>query len=320
MRAGSWISAGVLAVVTVLSAGYLALGVVRIDPLVRYDSLNMTLPRAAGIAERSPVLLRGVRVGDVTAVRLASGNGVDIALRVRDSYRIPVGSELRIENLSALGEPYIEFVPAADRGPYLRDGQRIDTSAVRLPHSIPDGMRALTELVGELDPNAVRSLVTTFDQAFAGTEAVVPQLSRSTQLLAATLMSRMPVIEELLRNAQTMGSNMDWAGPSAAAAADPWDLYGVRVQQVVDAVSRLANAGDTPEMYLHGSGLVPVLTRLTDWLHDAAPELKALVPALSPLAAGAAAAVPQLDLGALITQALGAVGDDGAVHLRIDTK
>jgi phospholipid/cholesterol/gamma-HCH transport system substrate-binding protein len=50
------------------------------------------------------------------------------------------------------------------------------------------------------------------------------------------------------------------------------------------------------------------------------PDLQQLAPVIAPLAATATSAAPQIDISALISQALSATADDGAVHLGINVK
>lgn len=57
---------------------------------------------ANGIATGSKLLLRGVPIGQVTAVR-AAAERVEIEFGYRRNYRIPIDSDFRIESLSSLG-------------------------------------------------------------------------------------------------------------------------------------------------------------------------------------------------------------------------
>lgn len=316
---GPMASLGSLAAVLILGASYLTFDVVGVDWFTRYSSLTMTVPNSGSLGARSPVLLSGIRVGEIVSVR--NGNdGVRVDMRVRDEYPIPVASTVTIENLSALGEPEVRFTPiGGGAGPYLRDGQHIDTAAIRTPTSIPEVARQVTHLMEQLDPQALEDIIATFSQGLAGTEVVIPQLARSTSLLAATLLARTDAIRNMLTDLQAVGADMDWTGPAMSAAAPGWTGIGVSMNDLATAIEGLVRVGDVPEMYVEGTGLVPFFGQLADYLEEIGPDLAGLVPVLTPLTVQTTGVLRQIDLSALITQALAQTGD-GAVLLHINVK
>ncbi|WP_433760410.1 MlaD family protein [Nocardia sp. CA-135398] len=101
------VSGTAIVVVPALGVGYMVLGALRIRPFADYTTVRMLLQNSRGLNTGSPVLLQGVEVGKVTGVHTAA-SGVETTLRVDDTYRIPADSAVRIENLSALGEPYVD--------------------------------------------------------------------------------------------------------------------------------------------------------------------------------------------------------------------
>ncbi|WP_433561193.1 MlaD family protein [Nocardia sp. CA-151230] len=320
MKRESVASLGAIAAVFALGAGYLTVDVVRVDWVHDYTRVSMALPNSGGLLPKSPVLYRGVRVGDVTAVTTA-GRGVVVNLRIEHGYRLPVSSAVVIERLSALGEPYLDFRPGTGAGaPYLADGQRIAADQVRLPVSIPQVADTLTRLLEQFDPQALGELVSTLSQGLAGTEQIIPELGRSTGLLAATLLSRSDKLRGLLEQFQRLGADIDWAGPAFTESGPFWGQYGGKLREIVDVVEKLVRnpeGGTMPDDYVGGDGLVPFLNRIIAFLKENGPELRQLAPALRPMAESATAAAGQLDLSGLITQALHGTADDGAVQLRI---
>ncbi|MEU2253598.1 MlaD family protein [Nocardia xishanensis] len=320
MKRGSLASLGAIGTVLVLGVGYLGGEVVRVDWLHDHTQITMALPDSGGLLPKSPVLYRGVRVGDVTAVT-AADRGVVVGLRIEQDYRVPASSAVVIEKLSALGEPYIEFRPGPAAGaPYLADGQRVDAVQVRMPVSIPQMADMMTRLLEQFDPQALDELVATLSQGLAGTEQIIPELSRSTGLLAAVLLSRSDQVHRLLEELQRVGADTDWAGPAFAASGPQWGQFGVKIHDVVDVVENIVRnreGGDMPEDYVGGDGFRPFLNRLVAFLHESGPELRQLAPALRPLAESATASAGRIDLSSLISQALHGTGDDGALHLQI---
>ncbi|WP_433732679.1 MlaD family protein [Nocardia sp. CA-129566] len=323
MKRGSFVSLGAIATVLVLGVGYLGFDVVRVDWLRDYTRLTMALPNSGGLLPKSPVLYRGVRVGDVTAVT-AADRGVVVDLRIEHGYQVPASSSVAIEKLSAMGEPYIEFRPDTTTGaPYLTDRQRVDAVQVHMPVSIPQMADAMARLLEQFDPQALGELVSTLSRGLAGTEQIVPELGRSTQLLAAMLLSRSSELRTLLEQLQRVGADSDWAGPAFAESGPHWGRFGGRIREVVDVVENIVRdheGGTLPDDYVSGDGLLPFLNRLVAFLHESGPELRQLAPALRPLAESVGTAAGRIDLSSLISQALHATGDDSALHLRITVK
>ncbi|MFD0364157.1 MlaD family protein [Nocardia sp. GCM10030253] len=318
MRVGSLVSLGGIAAILVLGVGYLTFGVVRYDPFADYTNASMVLRNSGGLGVGSPILLTGIEVGKVTSVDNTS-SGVEVGFRVDSSHRLPTDSTVTIEQLSALGEPYVQFVPNADGGPYLKDGQRLESSTVRMPLSIPEVARLVTKTMNQLDPAVVGSIVDTLGKSIAGTQSVMPELARSGDLLASTIMTRSPKIAELLNSFQLAAGDIEWAGPATAAGAPSFVRFGEALDEFVESVGRLIETGNSPEMYLEGNGLVPFLQRLTEWLEKVGPELKSLMPGLQPLTDAVTATAPRIDLGSLISQALHETGDN-SVRVRVTVR
>ncbi|MEV0294654.1 MlaD family protein [Nocardia sp. NPDC050710] len=318
MKIGSLASLGGIAAILILGAAYLTFGVVRFDPFADYTEATMVLRNSGGLGVGSPILLTGIPVGKVTSVD-NTASGVEVGFRVDGSHKLPTDSIVTIEQLSALGEPYVQFVPNAEGGPYLRDGQRLDTATVRTPLSIPEVARLVTTTMNQLDPTVVGSLVETMSTSLTGTESVMPELARSGDLLASTIMSRAPKIAELLRSFQRAARHIEWAGPATAAGAPELVQFGKVLDGLVEAVGRLVAEGNSPQMYLEGNGIVPFLEKITRWLEEVGPELKALIPGLRPLTDAVVSGAPGIDLSALIGQALHETGAD-TVKVRVAVK
>ncbi|GAA5057827.1 MlaD family protein [Nocardia callitridis] len=319
MKVSSLLSLGSIAAITVLGAGYLTFGVLEQHGFDNYAETTMVLRDSTGLFAGSPVLLSGIEIGDVTSID-RTVEGVVVKMRMDTKFPVPVSSSVTIANLSALGEPYVQFVPDSDQGPYLRDGQTVDTEQVRLPMSIPQMSQLLGRLLRQLDPGAVGSLIQTVSTAYDGTEALVPSLARSTDLLAAALVAGAPTLGNLFEQLQKIAPDMSWTQSAMSEAAPNFTEFGGSVDQVADAVGRLFETGDSPRMYLEGNGLVPFLEKLRKWIEEAGPDLAPLAPALTPVTNGLLALAPRLDISNMISQTLDGLGDPGAIRVRITVK
>ncbi|GAB2551250.1 MlaD family protein [Nocardia heshunensis] len=323
MKPSSLVSLGSIMVILIAGTLYLGFGVADVQWFHREIRVTLSVPESGGLLPRSKVLLSGIEVGQVTAVRHV-GSGVRVDFRVDAKYRIPVGSPARIDDLSALGEPSLDFRPTGGDGPYLRDGQTVQADQVTRPLSIPEVAKTLTALLRQVDPAALTSIVDTFSRALAGTEQIIPQLSHSTDLLAATLLSRTDALHRLLTSLQEHATDMSWAGPALVDASGPWAEFGPRVADVAEAIARVIRVGDVPGDYLVDTpdtiGLVPLLNQLTTRLKELGPALSPFIPLFQPLVTAGTDAAGKLDLGALITQALHTTGPDGTLRLQISVK
>lgn len=319
IRPGSLASWIAISVVLVVGSAYLAFGVAKVDWLKDYTRASMTIPDSVGLMPRSPVLLSGIRVGQVTSVR-NTGHGVLVEFRIEDTYRVPVTSAVRIETLSALGEPYIEFTPTVAGGPYLRDGQAVDTRRVRTPTSLPDFARTMTELLEQLHPETMKALVSTMAQGLSGVDTMIPPLARSTSLLTSTLLARTDLIRRMLDDLQAHAADMWWVESAMTDAAGPWGAFGPKLNDVAAGVAEVIRVGKMPDDYTTGTGLIPFLHEVTAYLETAGPELRQLIPVLTPLASTAAGSLHSIDLSSLITQALNSTTSDGALRLQLTVK
>ncbi|MFI1917495.1 MlaD family protein [Nocardia sp. NPDC020380] len=318
MKVSSLASLGGIAAVTVLGASYLTFGVVKADPFAEYTNASMMLADSGGLSVGSPILLTGMKVGKVTSVD-GTAQGVQVGFRIDADRKLPVDSAVTIEQLSALGEPYVEFRPKTGGAPYLKDGQRLDTSAVKSPLSIPEVSRLVNKVMNQLDPKVAASLASTLGTAFHDTDSAMPSLTRAGDLLAAAISSREPKIAQLLNSFQVAASNMDGIGAATAAAAPAFVQFEQSLEELINAVGRLVDRAPGPQVYVEGNGLAPFLAKLTDWLQQAGPELKTLAPQLQPLADAVSTTGPQINLSSLISQALAST-DDGAVRLQVTVK
>ncbi len=318
MRVRGAISLIAIAVVLVFGIVYMTVGVLHYDPRKSYFTANLRLDTSGGLGPNSPVLFDGVAVGTAESVR-KQASGVVVALKIDKRYHIPATSDIHIEQLSALGEPYIEFAPTATSGPYLTDGQNIAADRVRLPMSITALSSRAVQLLNQLHPEAISHLVGTFDTALAGTDQAMQTLQRSSDLLAATLLSRTGTLRQLFADMQAMGANMEWLGPSVDTAGEQLGLFGTALTKIVENGSLLAKAQPVSN-YFTGEGLVPFLGQLTDLLNKIGPGLAPLAPVLQPVVTDAVARTPRVDISALIGQALNSVDPDGTLHFRIHLK
>lgn len=322
MRGRSALSLPAIVAVVLLGAAYLAFGVLRIDPLRTYITATLTMPQSGGLTENSPVLLSGVHVGQILQVR-ATSEGVEAKFRIDERHQIPLDSPIRVEYLSALGEPYLLFAPTENAGPFIDDGNTLRTQAELAPLSVSDVAVAVVDLLEQLDPDTIATLVRGAGVALADTAPALASLESSSKLLAATMLRHEPQFRELLGNVGSMYTDIEWFGPSLQTAGPWWkllaDRFGNSIDRLAEGLLEKTPAGD----YTQPDGLIPFLGDTDQFLTNYQPVFDELTPVLRPVAEGMTAALSPLDLSDLLANALAVVdggepGADGALRLRID--
>ncbi|WP_378555438.1 MlaD family protein [Nocardia halotolerans] len=304
--------------VLVFGVAYMTFGVLNIDPRRDFLRVELESSTSGGLAPGAPVLLNGVAVGRAESVR-KQATGVLVGLLIDERYPIPVSSRIRIEQLSALGEPYIGFEPVDDRGPYLVDGQRIPAERVPAPMTITTLSTRMIDLLDQIRPEVMAGLVDTFDRALTDTDATMQTLRRSTGLLAATLLSRTDRLRQLFADLQYLGADIDWMGPALSTAGPLFGEFGTTLSAIVQSGSALVESRPVAD-YFTGTGVLPFLVELEALLAEIGPGAAIWGPMLAPVVGDAVARAPDLDLGTLLDQALHGLGEDGTVHLRIGIK
>ncbi len=73
-----------------------------------FNKVTVKVGNAGGIGTSSPVLLHGVKIGDVTAARVAEPRGAELILRIRTSVNLPKKAHVSLEK-GLVGPSGIEF-------------------------------------------------------------------------------------------------------------------------------------------------------------------------------------------------------------------
>lgn len=130
--------------------------------------IHATLPDSGGVFEGSEVTFRGVKVGKVTKMHVIP-SGVRLDMTLEHGTRLPKDSPVFVHNLSAVGEQYVDFEPASNRGPYARNGDTIAGNAASLPISEEALLTDLDGLVNSVDGADLATVVGELGTMFRGT-------------------------------------------------------------------------------------------------------------------------------------------------------
>jgi virulence factor Mce-like protein len=275
-------------------------------------NLSMDTPDINGLVVGSSVLLRGVPVGKVTNVDTTVQKAT-VDFYVDGRYRIPVDCEVRLENLSALGESYLGLVPHSEGGPMMQNGQRIATERVIQPASISELANSVVRVLDQLDPGALKRIISEGDTALPDPTAVLPNISRASTLLRDTAADMNGSGRALIDNFQTLLQNAEWVGPTLSALAPSVVGLGYATQENYRHGQIIVHNGEPENIYAFNN----LVARVQGFLDDRGPDLKVIGQAFQPKLNDIAGALMNFDTGQLLDNVLATVPADGTVTLHV---
>ncbi|MFF2111221.1 MlaD family protein [Rhodococcus koreensis] len=301
----------VIAVLSFLYMGRAGLHVSRFDD-VRTATLDV--PDTNGLVVGSRVLLRGVAIGHISDVT-ASADHIEVAWNYESDRSIPADSEFRVDNLSALGEPFLAVLPSSAAGPYLEDGDTVPANQVVVPTTFKELSERLTRLLEQVDPVRVQAIFDTIDVALPDDFAVLNNLTRAGELLAATLTQQsdnlttlFDTLQPLLMDSATLPQGFRDTTPIVAE-------FGSGFHDVLGGIRFATEKGPLRDGIAGGAS--PFIGELQTFLDHTAPDLQVIGVNLLPSVQAGAASMRTVDVGRLLDNVMAstASGDALTVHL-----
>jgi len=111
---------------------------------------SVSFPRTLALAEQSDVRISGVEVGHVISLALGSDGRTHATLELNSQYA-PIREDTHaiLREKTLLGETYVQLIPKAQTGPYLKDG-------AELPNSQVEPSVTLDDILSLFDPKTRR--------------------------------------------------------------------------------------------------------------------------------------------------------------------
>lgn len=131
------------------------------DPREVFDTYCLRFPQVSTLTLDDPVKINGVKLGKVENIYL-SGNRVLVIVRIRNDVKIPVGSEIRVQNIGIMGERQIGII-LHDSSKHYAPGDTIDGQ-------FDAGIAEALGLAGEII-DSTKILITSVHQAMDSTIA-----------------------------------------------------------------------------------------------------------------------------------------------------
>jgi virulence factor Mce-like protein len=300
------------AVIIALSSIYILSFGLRMGPPEHRIKLSMAVPDVKGLVVGSSVLLRGAPIGKITGISSAV-NEATIDFYINGDQRIPVDSDVRLDNLSALGEAYVGFLPRTDAGPVLTDGQRIAAKTVTVPPSISQLATSVVRVLNQSDPDQLGRILNEADAGLPDPDQVLPNLSRASTLARNMVNSQNGRGQKVLDNFQTLLQNAAWVGPQLADTDEPIQASGRHIARLWHGLVKVVAWNNPTNMQKFGD----FLARVQNFLDTRAGDLKVIGNALLPQFQGIGGALMNFDTAQILSNALSDIPEEGAITLHV---
>ncbi|GAA1286894.1 MlaD family protein [Pseudonocardia aurantiaca] len=166
--------------------------------------VRLQLAESGGIFTGADVTYRGVSVGRVGPLTLVP-DGVEVQLDIRrDAPAIPADLDAAVHNLSAIGEQYVDLMPATSSGPVLEAGSVIPVSRTSTPVPVEKLVVSLDDFVRSVPLDSLRTVVDELGTGFADTAQPLQRILDTTNAFTADAVDALPQTLKLIRDGRTV--------------------------------------------------------------------------------------------------------------------
>jgi len=184
-------------IVTVLALVFLGWYYLRLPTLagVGQYKLYADLPASGGLYKTANVTYRGIQIGKVTDVE-PTERGARATMRISDRYKIPVNASANVHSVSAIGEQYLDLVPAGNGNQYLSDGQTITKGSV--PDEVGPALDSANRGLDVLPKEKIDSLLSEAAQSVGGLGPALQRLVDSTSAIASDFRDNLDPVNNII--------------------------------------------------------------------------------------------------------------------------
>ncbi|MGP4029337.1 MCE family protein [Actinomadura sp. 3N407] len=207
------VAVAVVSLTLIITAGLLAFNAKDLPVIGGGTRYTADFGEAAGLRPGNEVRVAGVKVGEVTGVRL-NGAKVTVAFRVRDTW-IGNASTAAIAIKTLLGDKFLAVDPL---GAHEQDpDRRIPLDRTTSPYDVTEAFQDLAGTVGRIDSAELAESLDAISTTFSGTAPSVRKALDGISALSKTVSSRDAELARLLANTRQVTGTM--AGQSANVEA-----------------------------------------------------------------------------------------------------
>ncbi|WP_280265170.1 MCE family protein [Nocardia wallacei] len=190
----------ILAVLAVSNSVYNYMGLQRYTGIGMY-TVTAELETAGGLYVNSLVTYRGVDIGTVTHLDVRPDK-VAATLQLHSNRKVPRDTGAHVRSVSAVGEQYIDLVPATDGGPYLADGDVIQAARTTVPVPTAEVVKNVDTLLQTLPKDHLKTTVDELSAAFDGAGPELGRLIDSARPLIALAQADIGPTQRLIDDAE----------------------------------------------------------------------------------------------------------------------
>ena len=192
-----YLSALGVVMVFVVAVVYLFAAVLDRPLTTRPPQVKVEMTGTGGLYRGSQATYRGVKVGKVTGITLTD-TGVEATVSLTGGDRIPASTRAVVRSLSPVGEQYLDFQPADDKGPFLHDGSRIEATSTDLPRSLGSTVVAINNVLRQVDDRKLHTVLSELATGLNGTGGEIGQIVDQGNQLLDTLDQTWPETQALI--------------------------------------------------------------------------------------------------------------------------
>ncbi|OBA76175.1 mammalian cell entry protein [Mycobacterium sp. 1554424.7] len=207
MKFNAGVTLVILAVMTLLGAAYMSVGVLDISPTKQVTRLTLMLNTSGGLMPTSEVTMRGIKIGRVTGIQ-TTATGLAVSIDLDRAHPVPADSAISVENLSAAGEQYIDFKPKLIAPPYFADGAVIPAERVAPMVTGADLLTKANALVSALNLDQVRTIISNISAALGRNDDTVDSLATTAGLTAKVIRDDKQLLATLFNNVSTITTDL----------------------------------------------------------------------------------------------------------------
>ena len=202
-------------------------------------NILLTAQSVGGLKTRAQVLMSGVQVGSVSAMRLApDGKSVTITLRIHQQYQIHKDARFAIESSGFLGDQYVAILPTNNQGPKFASG---DEAKAEAPLDLQEIARSAADLLVHID-----SAATNINDALVDARRTILGTRALTNILT-TFDNFHAVSERALTLVDNLDALVETNRPAIAVAASNLVFFSEQLSQSAGALRALV-ATNSPDI------------------------------------------------------------------------
>jgi phospholipid/cholesterol/gamma-HCH transport system substrate-binding protein len=254
---GPSVKLAIFTLVTVLLTGALAATIAN-SASGRGSDYTALFTDASGVQSGDDVRMRGVKIGQITSLRVRDDALAEVGFQVDRARRLPAEVIAVIKYRNLIGQRYLALdAPPGAPGAVLPPGATIGTDHTRPALNLTDLLNGFHPLFQALSPADVNRLSGEIIQVFQGEGDTVDDLLASTASLTNTVADRDRAIGQVITNLNTVIGTVSARSP--------------QLGNVIDTAQRLVSGLSASRQDITSAvGALAELTRTTAGLVDQA--------------------------------------------------